>query len=1181
MELTQKLECTQKIYENYTERSCPEQIGYLGICGKKYPVRKGLNKIGRDYQICNIVLDLASISRQHAVLNVLSNKEYTLMDMDSANKTILEDKALPPYIPHSIKNGDTVQFGHAFGVFRLLDDENDLPMTQVLDIPETPLTNKCVSKINHITTIPESPEVSDRDESFIGLSQSKTNEVFKSPKNKYAKAKGKPITIQPIGLKKIDNVFWNSSRKSDSFDSHFNNSVISEKSSITNVSQMNIHDLETQVPDRCSDSRNSIYEADTQIPENPTSPNIYGMETQVPETNIISIGKISDQLASPNKVSNNQTLAVKYDKDDKLLQVRNSERHLDSVSNIHHAETQEILEKKNTNYGFNKDCNFSDEDILFDEFDCASADDYLDSQPILPPGILNTETDISNQNTESNISKLGEVVAEETNEKAIPCKTTIRNRLKSDSSTDCEDIYTLPTQKVPNKSFDITKNASFDELPTQIVMLSKNDEDLTDCEDEFPNVNINKKTEDEVKQIQNLEDLNTQILTDEAFDNSIKEKNIQNIAQFDLEYMQTQIIEPVKEADLNSEVEVDNLNMFKVPILSPKKSKKRYSEKSSSIHKVAEEQKANDKLDEDSSYYSATQDILDDLLTQSQTVNEDVVLHDNNEDSNSSKKERKVRTLKKISSEGSDVEITPKKHTSMKFIDIDLPDSEEIKISVSNKHTYLKPIVYSSDSDSESNSQQGTPILFKSKHRKSKNTNVAKRDLSKKFDNVTLPSRIITRVRQPSKRLQESLHSTSILKTALISEQEECIDSEIIKENLSRLQSKKVEQNKDDNKKNKTNGTTKGNKREKSKTQNKITQGDPYLQDTIKLQKEHANVSNSNTVSKTRHTRGKNKQKIEPIKTEAGASLQTATAVNETTEAISDKLTRKRPSKTDDIENTTDKLRRSKRQLTKKPDNEPRNSKGSDISVDSSYKKSNKRSGQLEQSAVYNMTFARDSFQLERSVDVEFVVPPKRMRPARSSGNSRRATPAKMLTQYVLFTAFPCNEIHNKLKNLGAVIVTNVKDCTVVLTSQIKRTCKLLCAFGLGKPIVGPNWVQACVDTSMIVDPWLYLLKDETAEKRYGFKLEKTLASKRNFLKGCNISATPNVSPPENEMKLIVECSGGTWKKGGKKWICVSVTADKALWAGLKNDGATVVSKEFILCGVLRQELDIDSYILV
>ncbi|VVC94644.1 unnamed protein product [Leptidea sinapis] len=1111
MELTQKLECTQKIYENYTERSCPEQIGYLGICGKKYPVRKGLNKIGRDYQICNIVLDLASISRQHAVLNVLSNKEYTLMDMDSANKTILEDKALPPYIPHSIKNGDTVQFGHAFGVFRLLDDENDLPMTQVLDIPETPLTNKC-------------------DESFIGLSQSKTNEVFKSPKNKYAKAKGKPITIQPIGLKKIDNVFWNSSRKSDSFDSHFNNSVISEKSSITNVSQMNIHDLETQVPDRCSDSRNSIYEADTQIPENPTSPNIYGMETQVPETNIISIGKISDQLASPNKVSNNQTLAVKYNKDDKLLQVRNSERHLDSVSNIHHAETQEILEKNNTNYGFNKDCNFSDEDILFDEFDCASADDYLDSQPILPPGILNTETDISNQNTESNISKLGEVVAEETNEKAIPCKTTIRNRLKSDSSTDCEDIYTLPTQKVPNKSFDITKNASFDELPTQIVMLSKSDEDLTDCEDEFPNVNINKKTEDEVKQIQNLEDLNTQILTDEAFDNSIKEKNIQNIAQFDLEYMQTQIIEPVKEADLNSEVEVDNLNMFKVPIVSPKKSKKRYSEKSSSIPKVAEEQKANDKLDEDSSYYSATQDILDDLLTQSQTVNEDVVLHDNNEDSNSSKKERKVRTLKKISSEGSDVEITPKKHTSMKFIDIDLPDSEEIKISVSNKHTYLKPIVYSSDSDSESNSQQGTPILFKSKHRKSKNTNVAKRDLSKKFDNVTLPSRIITRVRQPSKRLQESLHSTSILKTALISEQEECIDSEIIKENLSRLQSKKVEQNKDDNKKNKTNGTTKGNKREKSKTQNKITQGDPYLQDTIKLQKEHANVSNSNTVSKTRHTRGKNKQKIEPIKTEAGASLQTATAVNETTEAISDKHTRKRPSKTDDIENTTDKLRRSKRQLTKKPDNEPRNSKGSDISVDSSYKKSNKRSGQLEQSAVYNMTFARDSFQLERSVDVEFVVPPKRMRPARSSGNSRRATPAKMLTQYVLFTAFPCNEIHNKLKNL---------------------------------------------------DPWLYLLNDETAEKRYGFKLEKTLASKRNFLKGCNISATPNVSPPENEMKLIVECSGGTWKKGGKKWICVSVTADKALWAGLKNDGATVVSKEFILCGVLRQELDIDSYILL
>lgn len=48
-------------------------------------------------------------------------------------------------------------------------------------------------------------------------------------------------------------------------------------------------------------------------------------------------------------------------------------------------------------------------------------------------------------------------------------------------------------------------------------------------------------------------------------------------------------------------------------------------------------------------------------------------------------------------------------------------------------------------------------------------------------------------------------------------------------------------------------------------------------------------------------------------------------------------------------------------------------------------------------------------------------------------------------------------------------MVSDVMSCTVVLTLQIKRTFKLLCAVGLGKPIVGANWVQACNDSKMIV----------------------------------------------------------------------------------------------------------------
>ena len=56
------------------------------------------------------------------------------------------------------------------------------------------------------------------------------------------------------------------------------------------------------------------------------------------------------------------------------------------------------------------------------------------------------------------------------------------------------------------------------------------------------------------------------------------------------------------------------------------------------------------------------------------------------------------------------------------------------------------------------------------------------------------------------------------------------------------------------------------------------------------------------------------------------------------------------------------------------------------------------------------------------------------------------------------------------------MIVTDVLECSMVLTMQIKRTFKLLCAVGLGRPIVGPGWVQACADTNMIVGKLHFVL---------------------------------------------------------------------------------------------------------
>ena len=38
-------------------------------------------------------------------------------------------------------------------------------------------------------------------------------------------------------------------------------------------------------------------------------------------------------------------------------------------------------------------------------------------------------------------------------------------------------------------------------------------------------------------------------------------------------------------------------------------------------------------------------------------------------------------------------------------------------------------------------------------------------------------------------------------------------------------------------------------------------------------------------------------------------------------------------------------------------------------------------------------------------------------------------------------------------------MVETPNDCTVLVTTGLKRTCKLLSAIGIGRPIVNPNWL--------------------------------------------------------------------------------------------------------------------------
>ncbi|XP_030032831.2 extracellular matrix-binding protein ebh [Manduca sexta] len=1337
MECTQRLECTQDLYETHSQR-CPKEIGFLGICGTKYPVKKGFNKIGRDPQTCTIILNLNTVSRQHAVINVLGDNNYMIMDLGSANKTKLGDRKLQPYVAHPLRDGDTVQFGDVFGIFRLLEQDDDLPMTQAIDIPETPVSNHYVSRINKvpITMVPESPDVSDKEDSFVAPSQksvlNESNHLFVRPSNK-------TTSIQSVGSNKINNVFWNSSKKSKSLSLSLNNSNVSLDSSDPTVENRlscennDIHEMETQdlLPKK-NNSSSLIYAAETQMPEDVPKQSIYSQDTQADPTIIEHKIPGVQRVNTQHEMEINLYTSNKENEDD----VHEAETQLYQIEKASVSGTPSknlTKEAEKTDDKSNEKNNSSHDVIIFDEIDTQSFDGPFESQSILPEDEMSPNR-IQNYNTETNKNKIEKGSVEKPNKRNI--------RVKSNDSTDCEDMDTVLTQVIP-------------------TTINNSDEDVTDCEDNGNNL-INETDNKTGNKTSGIEDLQTQIIVPEASNDTVKNlhdmatqiiventKSISGTAvenreeETNFEDLPTQIIvedinqgksavennpnDEIDYADLPTQILVENIRpvdsvirdveeeinyedlptqiinqdvvnspksvhlrnemnhseditkSFKIPLQAPKKSKQK------DISTIPAEIITL----EDDQYYQSTQDIYNDLNSQEEcgpeiigknnnvskmlsvdvnnmsrnsiidciigysspskkitkkllsdkTINDDdYKIVNKSPDSNKEKQldggDSLVKEIQKMPSDSSDVDATPKKKVALKFTENDLPNTQEIKefIKFNPKHG---TDILSSDSETENNSQEEAIPLFS---KKNKRTIDAKMDLTKTFE--ALPTRIITRVRKPTEK-----GSNTILKPTFLTEQEDGIDKDIINENISRLKTifgRPKSLNKESNKildkssLNKEKGTTKQDERGESSKSSKSKVNEKSTLEISKVVTKKDSVkadSNCETKSTNKRTRDRKKDNNDnkkdnehkspkKIKVERKPRTKTSntlqielqehdyaqTSLNSTVGSnnSSRRSGRSKKEKTNDkivfpeLETDNVKPKRTYRKRTKKtpetysneqnssePVTEPRRSRRIKATKDVKENdqtppkpKSILKPSLCDQSTVYNKStesVTEYPKSLKRSAEFKGLqVPsPKRSRSADDQNSSLR--PQK--THYVLFTTFPTEGVQDKLEKLGAVTVTEVSACSVLLTTALRRTFKLLCAVGLGRPVVGPAWVQACVDTNTIVDPWSYLLKDEEAEKRFHFVLERTLLGKRNYLHGFTVSSTPNVVPPAKEMKQIVECSGGVWGEGGSRWVVVSNSRDSALWPALRRRGADIVSPEFVLAGVLRQIPDVKPYL--
>lgn len=113
--------------------------GPAGYVGKQWAVEKSELIIGRS-MTSQIFVDDKSVSRSHTKI-ILKDNDVYLMDLESANKTVLNDEAIPPMTTVKLKDNDTIKTGNVIFKFRERGSLDAHAMSQVQEKSERdPLT---------------------------------------------------------------------------------------------------------------------------------------------------------------------------------------------------------------------------------------------------------------------------------------------------------------------------------------------------------------------------------------------------------------------------------------------------------------------------------------------------------------------------------------------------------------------------------------------------------------------------------------------------------------------------------------------------------------------------------------------------------------------------------------------------------------------------------------------------------------------------------------------------------------------------------------------------------------------------------------------------------------------------------------------------------------------------------
>ncbi|CAM6011686.1 unnamed protein product [Sphagnum balticum] len=176
------------------------------------------------------------------------------------------------------------------------------------------------------------------------------------------------------------------------------------------------------------------------------------------------------------------------------------------------------------------------------------------------------------------------------------------------------------------------------------------------------------------------------------------------------------------------------------------------------------------------------------------------------------------------------------------------------------------------------------------------------------------------------------------------------------------------------------------------------------------------------------------------------------------------------------------------------------------------------------------------------------------------------------------------------VEKLGGRVTNEGRQCTHVVTGEVRRTLNFCTALCSGAWIVSPDWLKACSRKHQFVDERPFLLRDKQFEAKYKVRVadvvEKARQRPHSLLQGYYLYPTPHVQPPLTTIVRLAQAAGARIlssldeamrKEDAPHTIVVACEEDSDEALVASKAGFHTFSAEWFMMIIVKQSLELGA----